>query len=126
MNTAIERFVRFHKHLQLTELYPGRSALEERLGVSNGYITKTFAKKSAMGSDLLERIIELFPQLNIHWLLTGEGEMLNSDKSSEIELEANDEIIRLHRELEEAYKEIGRLNMELRSAKQNNLISKRG
>ena len=76
MSTAIERFVRFHKHLQLTEMYPGRHALAEKIGVSSGYITKAFSKKSAMGSDLLERIMRLFPQLNIVWLLTGEGDMI--------------------------------------------------
>ena len=77
MGTAIERFVRFHKHLQLTEMYAGRNVLEEKLEVSTGYITKTLARKSAMGSDLLERIMRLFPQLNIVWLLTGEGPMFD-------------------------------------------------
>lgn len=126
MDTAIERFVRFHKHLQLTEMYPGRNVLEERLGVSNGYITKTFSKKSSMGSDLLERIIKLFPQLNIMWLLTGEGDMILEEDSIQTDFDANEEIIRLHRELEDAYREIGRLNMELKAVKEHNFKQKRG
>lgn len=133
MSTAIERFVEFHKYLQLTEMYPGRNVLEERLGVSNGYITKTFSKKSAMGSDLLERIIKLFSQLNIMWLLTGEGDMILEEDSILTDSDANDEIIKLHRELEDAYiqlnaahAEIGRLSMELKSAQQHNLSKKIG
>lgn len=120
---TLERLKDFHFHLK-EQGYGGRNVFEREIGVSEGYLSHM--KRKGVNSDVLERVAELFPQLNIHWLLTGEGEMLNSDKSSETELEANDEIIRLHRELEEAYKEIGRLNMELRSAKQHNLISKRG
>ena len=86
MSTAIERFVRFHKHLQLTEMYPGRNALEDKLEVSKGYITKAMTKKSAMGSDLLERIMRLFPQLNIVWLLTGEGDMILEEDDSKYQV----------------------------------------
>lgn len=126
MNTAIERFVRFHKHLQLTEMYPGRSVLEERLGVSNGYITKAFAKKSAMGSDLIKRISELFPQLNLVWLITGNETMLNQEQEEHDEIDNNDVILKLQEELKEAYMEIGRLNMELKSAKEHNSLLRRG
>ena len=128
MDTAIERFVRFHKHLQLTEAYPGRAILEERLEVSKGYITKTFSKKSAMGSDLLERIMKLFPQLNIVWLLTGEGDMiLEGENPAAITRDYRDTIIlKLKDDLKEAYAEIGELRMKLKSAQEDGLVQNVG
>lgn len=117
MSTAIERFVRFHKHLQLTEMYPGRNALEETIGVSKGYITKAFSKKSAMGSDLLERIMREFPQLNIVWLLTGDGDMiLEGENPNAITKDYRDTLIlKLQEQLKEAYAEIGELRMKLKA-----------
>lgn len=128
MNTAIERFVRFHKHLQLEEGFPGRNALEEMIGVSSGYITKAFSKKSAMGSDLLERIIKLFPQLNIIWLLTGEGDMiLSEDNEMAIVKDYRDTmILKLQNELREAYMEIGELRMKLKAAEEHKSSQKIG
>lgn len=123
METAIERFVRFHKHLQLTEMYAGRNVLEERLGVSAGYITKTFARKSAMGSDLLERIMRLFPQLNIVWLLTGEGDMILKEDDSKYNVkDYRDTIInKLKNDLRDAYAEIGELRMKLKSTEDDSI-----
>lgn len=128
MSTAIERFVRFHKHLQLTEAYQGRAFLEERLEVSKGYITKTFSKKSAMGSDLLERIMRLFPQLNIVWLLTGEGDMILEENDSKYQVkDYRDTIInKMKDDLRNAYAEIGELRMKLKSYEGNDATQKVG
>lgn len=128
MSTAIERFVRFHKHLQLTEMYPGRNALEDKLEVSKGYITKAMTKKSAMGSDLLERIMRLFPQLNIVWLLTGEGDMILEEDDSKYNVkDYRDTIInKLKADLRDAYAEIGELRMKLKSSEDNGLTQNVG
>ena len=128
MSTAIERFVRFHKHLQLTEMYPGRNALENKLEVSKGYITKAMTKKSAMGSDLLERIMRLFPQLNIVWLLTGEGDMILEEYDSKYQVkDYRDTIInKMKEDLRDAYAEIGELRMKLKSYEENDAAQKVG
>lgn len=128
MSTAIERFVMFHKHLQLTEMYPGRNALENKLEVSSGYITKAMTKKSAMGSDLLERIIRLFPQLNIVWLLTGEGDMILEEDDSKYQVkDYRDTIInKMKDDLRDAYAEIGELRMKLKSYEENDAAQKVG
>ena len=128
MSTAIERFVRFHKHLQLTEMYPGRNALEDKLEVSKGYITKAMTKKSAMGSDLLERIMRLFPQLNIVWLLTGEGDMILEEDDSKYQVkDYRDTIInKMKDDLRDAYAEIGELRMKLKSYEENGAAQKVG
>ena len=49
---------------------------ERRINVSNGYLNQL---KHMPKEEILERISIQFPELNISWLLTGEGEMLKSE-----------------------------------------------
>lgn len=48
---------------------------ERSIGVSNGYIAKL---KGNMGEDILNRMLQKYPDLNCKWLQYGEGEMFNS------------------------------------------------
>ena len=51
------------------------------LGLSNGFLDK----EGNIGSDKCEKIIYQYPDLNIIWLITGEGEMLyNSTKNHNV------------------------------------------
>ena len=58
------------------------------LGVTYGNF-KGKAKNQALGSDVIERIITKYPEINPFWLLTGEGEMLNT-KSEKNTIKKND------------------------------------
>ena len=60
------------------------------LGVTYGNF-KGKAKNQALGSDVIERIITKYPEINPFWLLTGEGEMLNT-KSEKNVIKKNDNI----------------------------------
>ena len=51
---------------------------EAMIGSSDGKIAKFMATNSSLKSDTLSKIMEVFPQLSIEWLITGEGEMLKS------------------------------------------------
>lgn len=53
-----------------------KRSLYASLGRSNGYLDKT----TNISADVLERIIYTYPQLNVLWLITGNGEMLLNDK----------------------------------------------
>ena len=46
---------------------------ERRVGLSNGYVRNI---KNTLGSDKLEAILQIFPDISRVWLLTGEGPML--------------------------------------------------
>jgi hypothetical protein len=50
-------------------------AFEHRCGLSNVYLGKQFRGKGNIGSGVLEKIKSHFPDLNIHWLVTGQGTM---------------------------------------------------
>ncbi|MEI7488506.1 MAG: hypothetical protein WCJ72_14070, partial [Chryseobacterium sp.] len=51
----------------------------ENLGTTYGNF-KGKAKQQALGSDIIERIIANYSDVNIEWLLTGKGSMLKQEK----------------------------------------------
>ena len=52
-------------------------ALEQRIGCSNGVLSKCILKGTDIGSVWVSKILEILPDINAKWLLTGEGEMMN-------------------------------------------------
>ena len=60
---------------------------ERRINVSNGYLNQL---KHMPKEEILERISIQFPELNISWLLTGEGEMLKSEAQQSASLPATE------------------------------------
>lgn len=64
-----ERLLQFIKSQHLTV-----SRFESLVGLSNGTVSRT---NDNMRPRTIESISNEFPQLNIQWLLTGEGEMLH-------------------------------------------------
>lgn len=52
------------------------SAFEGAIGASNGYVNSIY---KSVGLDKLLAIVEKFPDLNLNWLISGEGPMLLTD-----------------------------------------------
>ncbi len=50
-------------------------AFEHTCGLSNGYLGKQLKGKGNIGSAVIEKIKMHYPDLNIHWLVTGQGSM---------------------------------------------------
>ena len=76
MTKTIDRIIQFIQ-------YKGLSArkFDMSIGASNGYTLRMKKNHASVGSDVIENIVRTYPQLNLIWLITGEGEMLNSDKA---------------------------------------------
>ena len=55
-----------------------RANAEKSLYIANGYIRKQEAGNGTVGSDILEKIIGHYVDLNLIWLLTGKGEMIDT------------------------------------------------
>ncbi|KZE82866.1 hypothetical protein AV926_04780 [Myroides marinus] len=65
-----ERLKEFATHLDLTI-----SAFEKEINASNGYINNI---SKSISLEKISTIKQKYPQLNIEWLLTGEGEMIKN------------------------------------------------
>lgn len=63
--------------------YAGLSArqFDLSIGASNGYILRMQKNNASIGSDVIENIIKTYPQLDVVWLLTGEGTMLKGPQA---------------------------------------------
>ena len=66
--------------------YSGLSArqFDLSIGASNGYTLRMSKNRASIGSDVIENILRVYPDLNVAWLLTGEGPMLKSQREEEI------------------------------------------
>jgi len=66
--------------------YAGLSArqFDISIGAGNGYTLRMKKNNASIGSDVIENIIKTYPQLNVVWLLTGEGNMLKQEEEPEL------------------------------------------
>jgi hypothetical protein len=56
------------------------NSFDKQLGLGNGYIGKQIKKNASIGSEILQKIIAHFPDLNPLWLLLGKGNMIIEDE----------------------------------------------
>jgi hypothetical protein len=74
----IDRIIEFIKYKNMS-----MRAFDISIKVGNGYTSKQSKSKASVGSDVLERIIDTYPELNPLWLITGTGNMIITIKNSE-------------------------------------------
>ncbi len=79
--TVKQRLMMFKDYLGI-----GQAKFEKLAGLSNGYLNQL---RNAPGAVKLQSIIYAFPELNKNWLLTGEGNMLNSPAEESAALPAH-------------------------------------
>lgn len=79
MFKTIDRLMQFINHAGLSA-----RQFDMSIGASNGYTLRMQKNNASIGSDVIENIIATYPQLNLIWLITGEGEMLKSDSDTDI------------------------------------------
>ncbi|MGV8136526.1 MAG: hypothetical protein AB2L20_15060 [Mangrovibacterium sp.] len=69
-----ERLIKFLAYLGV-----GQKKFEQHCGLSNGFVDKVGDNITLKS---LNKIEKTYPELNINWLKTGEGEMLKEDTAS--------------------------------------------
>jgi phage repressor protein C with HTH and peptisase S24 domain len=69
-----KRLIEFLRFLKI-----GQDKFAKNVGLSRGYVNNL---KDNITAKTIDKIIAAYPQLDKEWLLTGEGEMLKSEKSS--------------------------------------------
>lgn len=55
--------------------------LEEELKISRGYINRAAENNTGLGSDIVEKILLKFPDINAYWLITGVYLSRNTDEN---------------------------------------------
>lgn len=86
MLKTIDRLMQFISHVGLSA-----RQFDISIGAANGYTLRMKKNRASIGSDVIENIVRTYPQLNVAWLITGEGEMLKTDKKEQ-ELMAFEEL----------------------------------
>ena len=71
MSTIKERITEFIESKGISV-----NAFETSVGLSKSYMAKV---KGSLGSDILEKILTTYPEINCMWLIKGEGEMFRTD-----------------------------------------------
>lgn len=68
---------------------------EKSLGVSHGSISNAWKHQRNIGSNVIEKIMATYPEINAEWLLRGTGEMLSADgnEASRTENRLSDEVL---------------------------------
>lgn len=83
--TPILRLREFINWAKSQDLCKSEYDFERQCSLSPKYITNNaHSGKGNIGTEMLGRIIRVFPQLNLAWLCTGQGAMLLSKSSSDI------------------------------------------
>ena len=65
-----QRLISFISYIKLSQ-----SKFEKEISVSNGYVNNI---RQSISPDKLQKIALRFPELNIAWLITGDGDMINN------------------------------------------------
>lgn len=55
---------------------------EKEVGFSNGAFASQLKNNRTIGVDKLENILKIYSEINIEWLLTGEGGMLKNNSTT--------------------------------------------
>jgi hypothetical protein len=70
MNKAVHRILTFIEHLNISA-----RQFDLSIGTANGYTLRMYKNNASIGSDVIERIVKTYPQINLVWLITGKGSM---------------------------------------------------
>jgi len=74
MLNRLKEYIDF-KHINI-------SSFEKSIGMSNASFGKSLKNGGAIGSDKLEIILKVYPDINTEWLLLGTGEMIKDNSIS--------------------------------------------
>ena len=91
---------------------------EEKIRCTNGRIQKFIKNDNMFSADVLIKIASNFPQLNIYWLLLGEGEMYRKmSMENMVPVDIYDKLFEVNQQLNQ---QIGELRNEITHLEQEN------
>lgn len=104
---------RIYFYLDYKGLKP--TEFERVCGISNGYLGKQHKRLADIGESILIKIIENCPEMDMVWLVTGKGEMLQTQSQ---EIQPPGDMVKLLLEtVKEQAQEIGQLKQQISDLK---------
>ena len=82
MERVIDRLISFQQSVK--DVIGGQNKFETYIGLSTGYISNMKKNNGGISSDVILKLKNKFSDLNLDWLITGEGPMLKSESSNMI------------------------------------------
>lgn len=73
---------RLQQYIEFRNLSP--YAFERACGLANGYLGKQLKGRGRIGSEILEKIHTVCHDLNLTWLVAGEGEMIVRNREQQV------------------------------------------
>ncbi len=74
---VIERLLKFVEWAKDGKLVKSRMEFEQKCGLSYNYLYNTqYMAKRSVGCEMIAKIHEAFPMLNLTWVITGKGSMI--------------------------------------------------
>lgn len=90
--------------------------LATELGLSNSYFSKMVKNNGSIGSDILEKILRIYPNVNPTWLLTGKGSMLHEEEQPfYISVPNDSSVYQLYKEMEAKADRLLKENADLKN-----------
>ncbi len=86
MSKTINRIIKLLEALNISA-----RQFDISIGTANGYTLRMQKNNASVGSDVIERIVKEYPQVNLVWLITGKGDMFIT-KPSEPKVRSKEEI----------------------------------
>lgn len=80
MERVIDRLISFQQSVK--DVIGGQNKFETYIGLSTGYISNMKKNNGGISSDVILKLKNKFSNLNLDWLITGEGSMLKSENSN--------------------------------------------
>lgn len=121
---TVERFRKAYDYLYESGAIHTKKDLAEKMKVSRGSVQYAYAgNESYLNESFLKKFAKTFEEINLDWLLTGDGEMLKkaqeAPKPNEISNSSNDNISKL---LEQNKELIDVLKKSLEESQRTNSI----
>lgn len=83
MKRPIDRLKEFAEHLKKTHKVQNMGEFEANCGLAKKYISNSILQNGNIRADTLSLIYNAYPFLNLTWLITGEGNMINQPSNNE-------------------------------------------
>lgn len=90
MERVIDRLILFQQSVK--KVIGGQNKFESYIGLSTGYISNMSKNSGGISSDVMLKLKDKFPDLNLDWLITGSGEMLKSATPTSVSASSDNSI----------------------------------